>query len=362
MGLVIGGSIALVLLVLCYFSPHIAAYQLKRAAEANDIDALKEQVDFPAVRESVKEWAQEEMAKKQAAKPKTNENPFEELGSAFAGGFVNAYIESMLTPKNLAHLIRGEHFDVSPIVNGFSAFNKALGGGVVTPPPEPRRCQPQISSMRYESLSRFKVGVTNLADFDGRVALVFTRSGFGWKLTGMEPVSAQDEVNASARPPQPSDSSEVSDRRAAAQKYLAMMNSESGGSDPSAFLALPEIKAAVSKLFENEPKIKTPNGEIDVENNFTYALSLPEEGFPKVLDDAVILAGCAPHACSNGQSLLIVSLSSKTITGALFEQGGQDVSRITLYGVSSLQNAPAAMREWADNRKSPTRIMVQVAK
>jgi hypothetical protein len=141
-----------------------------------------------------------------------------------------------------------------------------------------------------------------------------------------------------------------------------MMNSESGGSDPSAFLALPEIKAAVSKLFENEPKIKTPNGEIDVENNFTYALSLPEEGFPKVLDDAVILAGCAPHACSNGQSLLIVSLSSKTITGALFEQGGQDVSRITLYGVSSLQNAPAAMREWADNRKSPTRIMVQVAK
>jgi len=86
---IIGGVVALVLIVLVYFSPYISAYKLKRAAEANDIDALKDRVDFPAVRKSLKEAAQDEITKTQAAESKAD---------LLAGA--TSLIDTMMTPMN----------------------------------------------------------------------------------------------------------------------------------------------------------------------------------------------------------------------------------------------------------------------
>jgi hypothetical protein len=250
---------------------------------------------------------------------------------------------------NFARLIRGDKF-VGTVAE-FGNSNPGTGSS-----------GPIRSAMGYETFNMFAVRLRNLPEMGGSVDLLFTRSGLVWKLTGLRPVTAQNDTSAAARLPQLSPSPELPDKTATAQKYLAMLKSESGGYDPRAFLALRDIEAGVSKFFEKEPKIATPDGEIDMESNFTNALNLPEEGFPKVVDDTVILAGCAPHACNYGQSFLSVSLTGKAMQAAHFEQGGQNGSRITLYGVGSLQAASAAMQEWVNTRKSDTPITVQVAR
>ena len=173
---IIGGAVALILILLVYFSPHISFYQLKRAAEANDIDALKNRVDFPALREGLKKTAQDEITKTQAAESKAD---------LLAGA--SSLIDTMMTPMNFARLIRGEKF-----AGTFAEFGNGNPGA--------GSYGPMRSAMGYESLGRFAVRLTNLAETEGSVVLVFTRSGVGWKLTGMRPAATQDEASVSHSP------------------------------------------------------------------------------------------------------------------------------------------------------------------
>ena len=169
---IIGAAVSLILLVLVYFSPYISAYQLKRAAETNDIDAMKDRVDFPALRESLKDIAHDEIAKAQATESKEN------LLAAS-----NSLIDAMMTPMNLARLMRGEKF-----VGTVAEFGN----------PKPGVGSPGSvgSAMAYQSLNRFAVRLTNLAELNGSVVLALTRSGLGWKLTSIRQLDAQDKAGA----------------------------------------------------------------------------------------------------------------------------------------------------------------------
>lgn len=135
------------------------------------------------------------------------------------------------------------------------------------------------------------------------------------------------------------------------ERYLSRLKSgEYGGYDPRAFFELPEIQTALGKLFQGDRLFQ-----------FTYSLGAPEDGFPKAVDNAVVVAGCTPHACGSSQALLTFDLVTKTISAAQFEEQADNDSRITLYGVPSLEAAPAVMQEWVRTRKSDRPITVQVA-
>lgn len=148
--------------------------------------------------------------------------------------------------------------------------------------------------------------------------------------------------------------SNVDGRNASAEEYLAMLHGDGGGHtyDPRAFLERPEIKAGLRKLFKKQPKLATPGGEVDVEFQFTYALYLPDEGFPKVVDGTLFLAGCTPHACQYGQSILAVHVATTTMQGAHFETTADGAGQITLYGIGDLQTAPAVVQDWVTAHKS----------
>ena len=64
---------------LLYASPHIALYNIGKAIERKDADAVSEYVDFPALRENVKGVL---LAKMQSEmdKPEMKDNPFAGLG------------------------------------------------------------------------------------------------------------------------------------------------------------------------------------------------------------------------------------------------------------------------------------------
>ena len=89
-----------------YFAPHLALERLQEAAHANDLAALDEQVDFPAVRASLKQQikARIEQGSQTAA------NPLAALGSALAGSLTDPAVDALVTPENLARLLRGEAF------------------------------------------------------------------------------------------------------------------------------------------------------------------------------------------------------------------------------------------------------------
>jgi hypothetical protein len=335
---IIGGVVALVFIALVYFSPHISVYQVKRAAEANDIDSLKDRVDFPALRESLKEAAQDDIAKKRAAEPKTDNSPFADMGTLFAGGIANSLIDTMMTPKNFARLIRGETFDTSALDGAFGSAE----ANVTTPSRGPRH--PHMS-MGYESLNRFAARLTNLAEMDGSVVLVFTRSGLGWKLTGMRPVSEQGQTNATAHQPPATVPNPESAGGTGGQEQQQMQTMTATDLDK------PEVSQRLRKLLGDQYDnfmVSFPGG---------LAAAVPSGGPVS----QTTISACMPHACPWQGAALSIDLSKGTFIAGLQLNG-----EITIYGSGNqnLEALPQGMRDWidsvnkglADSRNAPVTV------
>ena len=89
-----------------YFSPHLALREIEAAAKRHDTSALSERVNFPAVRASLKQQIKARID--QGAQQSTN--PFAALGSALAGALTDPAVDALVTPDNVAAMLRGEAF------------------------------------------------------------------------------------------------------------------------------------------------------------------------------------------------------------------------------------------------------------
>jgi len=332
---IMGGAVALAIILFVYFSPHISFYQLKRAAEANDIDALRDRVDFPALRESLKEAAQDEIAKKQAAEAKADNNPLAAMRTLFAGGIANSLIDTMMTPANFARLIRGETFDASALVGGFGAARAK---------PTPSSAEPRYphTSMSYESLNKFAVRLTNLAEMDGSVVLVFTRSGLGWKLTGMLPATAQDQANAAAHQPAGTAPSFESEHAASGREqqraqeataaYAGLARFANESTDKEEFFKQPEVEQPLRKLL---------GGQYD-----TFTQSIVVSQAANLQGNVLTVSGCMPHACPWQGAAVSVDLSSGTFVAGI--QLGSEVA-VHGSGNENIEALPQGLRDWINS-------------
>lgn len=86
-------------------SPFWTLRGLQAAIERRDAAALEGYVDFPRVREGLKADLNAAMAKELE---KAQDDPFMALGMLFAGGLVQAFVDSLLTPEGLASLGTGK--------------------------------------------------------------------------------------------------------------------------------------------------------------------------------------------------------------------------------------------------------------
>lgn len=145
-------------------APYIAVHQMKSAAESRDGEALSEYIEFPSVRQSLKDQMNAVFMKEM-----TNElegNPFAAVGAAFAGMMVDKMVDAVVTPAGITQLMSGEK--PNPTENGESA-------GATAREPFAK------ASMSYESLSKFVVTVKGDTGDEGK--FVLRRRGIGWKLT-----------------------------------------------------------------------------------------------------------------------------------------------------------------------------------
>jgi hypothetical protein len=167
-------AIGVLLIVACgvwyWASPLYAMTQLRDAARSGDADRLKEAIDFPSVRDSLKSQVSAQMALQVAdAQAKGG---FEALGAALAMGMVGPIIDGMVTPQFIAGTIeRGK----------LQRESEAATEG-----------EEAEWSIERDGLDHFRA--TPLAPDGERVpTLVFDRDGLGWKLVDIDiPIGAFD--------------------------------------------------------------------------------------------------------------------------------------------------------------------------
>lgn len=148
-----------------YASPYLTLYQMYQAVEHRDAQGVADAVDFPALRESIKENLQTVVLKETAKQG----NPLASfLGAALGSALLNPAIDTMVTPQGVMALLEGQRLQIEG--NTQSLSEKAADVDV---------------NPRYESLNRFIVSVKPKGQDTPPVDLILSRQGLGWKVTGV---------------------------------------------------------------------------------------------------------------------------------------------------------------------------------
>lgn len=145
-------------------SPYLAASNLKAAAVSGDADQIEANVDFPAVRDSLKSEMSAAMMQKLNSDPEMKDNPFAGLGMMMMPAIVDKAVDAYVTPDGIAAVIRG------------SKPNDAKGSDGST--------NPKIEyDYEWVNADRFRVNLTNTQTQQAGLALIFERRGVvSWKL------------------------------------------------------------------------------------------------------------------------------------------------------------------------------------
>ena len=169
-------AVAIALLMLGYVAagPYLTVRAIRSAIAGQDAAALSRQVDFPALRASLKAQLSDRLVRSVGLDGQSG--LLGDIGMRVAGGLVTGAVETMVTPVGLGALMEGR-----------KVWNR-VGDGMarpdaIDPPPQaPGESGPlHDARYRYESTSRFTATVE---DDTGRpIVFVMTRDGLRWKLS-----------------------------------------------------------------------------------------------------------------------------------------------------------------------------------
>lgn len=151
-----------------YFaSPSMAMNSLRSAAIEGDREELKERVDFPALRESLKEQVRAHMVAEMAKEK--DSNPFAALGMAMAGAIVDPMIDGIVSPAGIKAMVQqGRMVDATA--------DKAAA---------PKDSKPVDWKIDRRGFTKF-VATPEVQDGGRAPSLIFKRDGIGWDLVDIE--------------------------------------------------------------------------------------------------------------------------------------------------------------------------------
>ena len=168
----VAAAVLAALLAYAAVGPYLTVNAIREALKAEDPRALARQVDFPALRASLKAQLGDRLVRE--AGPEVQASPFGAIGLALANGLVGGIVDAMVTPVGLAAIMEGRR--TWRRVDGFGALPSE------SPPADAEPGEPLHGAVyRYESPSRFTATVQ---DESGRpVVFVLTRDGLDWNLS-----------------------------------------------------------------------------------------------------------------------------------------------------------------------------------
>jgi hypothetical protein len=176
-----------------YATPYIALNNLKRAADARDAQTVNQYVNFPALRESLKEQVAGLLTRRLGAHG--NGNPLAAIGAMIGVALIGPLVDAYATPDGVAALLNGmpprgdpgERPPAPPAANNppdapapAPENGNATDGNANSAPPQP----PQTTA-GYRGLNEFVVTYQHGAG-DARYSAIFQREGvFTWKLAAV---------------------------------------------------------------------------------------------------------------------------------------------------------------------------------
>lgn len=173
-------------------SPYWVLYQINQAIEHNQPGKLSAYIDYPAVRQSLKDQLAQRLQQKLGIEQQTH--ALEVWGAQLSTGLTAYTVDLLVQPDTIVWLLQGKEWTeairrttgkystttqtlaVSPVSSNFVLVRSAQAASPAEPPI--RREQ-----AHYLGLNTFQVrvptGTTHYTDF------IFNRSGLSWKMTAI---------------------------------------------------------------------------------------------------------------------------------------------------------------------------------
>jgi len=156
-------------------SPVLAAQALIRAAKAGDADRIEQLVDFPALRQSLKDELTAELAAHMRRDPRMADSRLGGLGMILAPMLLSGAVDAAVTPEVVAQMVTTAEAP-DPTVRDQPEPGDAVDGG-----------DDIHQSWGYRDLNAFAVTLTDRDHPDQRLALILERRGlFAWKLAAVD--------------------------------------------------------------------------------------------------------------------------------------------------------------------------------
>ena len=161
-------GLLIIFAIYLYASPYIALYNIKNAAEQKDADKLSGYIDFPSVKQSMKDQVKAAMVEELASSKE--QDGFEALGTMLAAAMIDPLIDGLVTPDGVALMLQGQKLD-------FDLNND-------TPEDKPKAKNEDVDyKAGYLSFNRFKVQIIDANDPDESLDVIMHRDWLSWKVT-----------------------------------------------------------------------------------------------------------------------------------------------------------------------------------
>ena len=161
-----------VLLLLGYFagSPYLTLMNLKSDIESRNGESLADKIDFPSVRESLKDQFNMAMAK-ETMDSSDEDDPWgtagAALGAVFASTLVDRMVDGLVTPSGLIELMSSGEIDSNS------------DGGVQAERQQELAITDAVLS--YEGVNKFSATLIN--DDGDEMRIILKRRGLSWVVT-----------------------------------------------------------------------------------------------------------------------------------------------------------------------------------
>ncbi len=155
-------------------APVFAAQALIRAAKAGDAARIEQLVDFPALRQSLKDELTAELAARMRHDPRLADSRLGGLGMILAPMLLSGAVDAAVTPEVVAQMVT----------------TAEAPDPTVRDEPEPGDAADKDDihqAWGYRDLNAFAVTLTDRDHPDQRLALIMERRGlFAWKLAAVD--------------------------------------------------------------------------------------------------------------------------------------------------------------------------------
>jgi hypothetical protein len=158
-----------------FASPYITAYQLKKAIESQDGEALSERIDFPALRQSLKEELTIFLKREMAEETEKDEN-FATIVAALGGAAIGGMVDAYVTPAGIDDIMKERKANLSANESDGDK-NQELSSNE-----EIKLDSFDESRMSYESFDKFSI-TSELGESGEKIKFILRRKGLGWALT-----------------------------------------------------------------------------------------------------------------------------------------------------------------------------------